>query len=291
MSVKNRLFHTRLNRSLGGNLTVFVFLALLSIFMVLPVIYTTTTAFKPLSEIYVFPPHFFAHNPTIDNFKQISVFLNDFWVPLSKYAFNTVFICLTATFGYFLLSSMAAYPLARINFHGRRVISGVVKVSLLFSVTAMLIPRYIVMSRLNMVNTYFAMILPEVQSALGLYLMQNFMSQIPEALIEAARIDGAGEFRIYARIVMPNIKPAWLTVMILSFQTVWNTTGVTQTATLVYDEKLKMVVSLLSQVVAGGTARAGAGAALSFLLIIPPVVLFIVCQSKIIETMSTSGMK
>lgn len=284
-------FRRRLNRSVGGNILVFVFLAVMSCVMLLPVIYTCSTAFKPLSEIYVFPPHFFAHDPTIDNFKQIGLFLDDFWVPLSKYIFNTVFICVTATVGHFLLSSMAAYPLAILDFHGRKTISSIIKVSLLFSVTAMLIPRYIVMSKLNMINSYAAMILPEVQSALGLYLMMNFMSQTPKALIEAARIDGANELRIYSRIVMPNIKPAWLTVMIFSFQTVWNTTGITQTATLVYDEKIKMVVSLLSQVVAGGTARAGAGAALSFLLIIPPVVLFLICQSKIIETMSTSGMK
>lgn len=291
MKLTGRLFHAKLNRSIGGNLAVFVFLLVMSFFMVLPVIYTVSTAFKPLSEIYVFPPHFFPHSPTVENFKQISLFLDDFWMPLSKYIFNTVFICSVTTFGHFLLSSMAAYPLARLNFHGRKLISSVVKVSLLFSVTAMLIPRYIVMSKLNMINTYLAMILPEVQSALGLYLMQNFMMQIPQPLIEAARIDGANEFYIYSKIVMPNIKPAWLTVMIFSFQTVWNTTGITQTATLVYDEKIKMVISLLSQVVAGGTARAGAGAALSFLLIIPPVVLFLICQNKIIETMSTSGMK
>ena len=291
MSVKSKILHHKLNRSIGGNVFMFLFLAVMGFFMVLPVVYTISTAFKPISEIYVFPPHFFAHHPTTDNFKQISLFLNDFWIPLSKYLFNTVFICLTATLGHFLLTSMAAYPLARLSFHGRRFISSVVKVSLLFSVTAMLIPRYIVMSRLGMINTYFALILPEMQSALGLYLMQNFMSQIPEPMIEAARIDGAGEFHIYARIVMPNIKPAWLTVMIFSFHTIWNTTGVTQTTTLVYDEKIKMIVSLLSQVVSAGTARAGAGAALNLLLIIPPVVIFVLCQSKIIETMSSSGMK
>lgn len=291
MSFKSRVIHKKLNRSFGGNILVFIFLAVSAVFMVLPAVYTTTTAFKPISEIFIFPPHFFAHRPTLQNFTQITLFLNDFWVPVSKYAFNTVFICAVATFGHFLLTSLAAYPLARLDFHGKKFISEVVKVSLLFSITAMLIPRYIVMSKLNMINTYWALILPEVQSALGLYLMQNFMMQVPESMIEAARIDGAGEFRIYSRIVMPNIKPAWLTVMIFSFQTVWNSTGVTQTTTMIYDEKLKMLVSLLPQVLSAGTARAGAGAALSLLLIIPPVLLFIICQTRIIETMSTSGMK
>lgn len=291
MSFKSRVIHKKLNRSFGGNILVFIFLAVSAVFMVLPAVYTTTTAFKPISEIFIFPPHFFAHRPTLQNFTQITLFLNDFWVPVSKYAFNTVLICAVATFGHFLLTGLAAYPLARLDFHGKKFISEVVKVSLLFSITAMLIPRYIVMSKLNMINTYWALILPEVQSALGLYLMQNFMMQVPESMIEAARIDGAGEFRIYSRIVMPNIKPAWLTVMIFSFQTVWNSTGVTQTTTMIYDEKLKMLVSLLPQVLSAGTARAGAGAALSLLLIIPPVLLFIICQTRIIETMSTSGMK
>lgn len=291
MSFKSRVIHKKLNRSFGGNILVFIFLAVSAVFMVLPAVYTITTAFKPISEIFIFPPHFFAHRPTLQNFTQITLFLNDFWVPVSKYAFNTVFICAVATFGHFLLTGLAAYPLARLDFHGKKFISEVVKVSLLFSITAMLIPRYIVMSKLNMINTYWALILPEVQSALGLYLMQNFMMQVPESMIEAARIDGAGELRIYSRIVMPNIKPAWLTVMIFSFQTVWNSTGVTQTTTMIYDEKLKMLVSLLPQVLSAGTARAGAGAALSLLLIIPPFLLFIICQTRIIETMSTSGMK
>lgn len=291
MMTRPRFLHTKINRSTGGNILAGLFLCVMGAFMVLPVVYTTTTAFKPLSEIYVFPPHFFAHQPTLDNFTQISLFLDDFWIPLSRYIFNTVFICTAVTFGNFALVSMAAYPLARLQFHGKALISRVVKLSLLFSVTAMLIPRYIVMSNLGMINTYWALILPELQSALGLYLMQNFMLQIPEELAEAARIDGAGEFTIFSRIVMPNIKPAWLTIMIFSFQSIWNNTGITQTATLVYDEKIKMVISLVSQVASSGTARAGAGAALSFLLIIPPVALFILCQSKIIETMSTSGMK
>lgn len=291
MFLKRSVLKAKINRSLGGNIAVLLFLLLMASFMILPAVYTVSTAFKPLSEIFVFPPHFFAHSPTLNNFKQIPLFLEDFWVPLSKYVFNTIFICVTATMGHFFLSSMAAYPLAVLNFHGKKTLNSVIKLSLLFSATAMLLPQYIVMSKINMVNTYWVMILPQVQSALGLYLMQNFMLQIPVALVEAARMDGANEFCIYSRIVMPNIKPAWLTVMIFSFQNIWNTTGVTQMATLVYDEKIKMVVSLLPQVVAGGTARAGAGAALSLLLIIPPVLIFIICQGRIIETMSTSGMK
>lgn len=284
-------FHKRLNRSFGGTAVIFFFLFAGALFMLLPTIYAVSAAFKPLDEIYIFPPRLFVRRPTLDNFVQVGVLADTFWVPLSKYVFNTVFISVTATVGHLVLSSMAAYPLAKHSFVGKNLFSNIVKWSLLFTSAAMLIPQYIVMSRFGMINTYWAYILPSVQSALGLYLMMNFMGQIPEAMLEAARIDGAGELRIFWQIAMPNVKPAWLTVMIFSFQTIWNTTGATQMSQLVYDEKIKMVSSLLSQVVAGGTARAGAGSALSLLLMLPPIILFIASQSRIIETMSSSGMK
>ena len=286
-----RLRPRKLNRSLGGNIVIFILVALMSVFMLLPIVYTIGTAFKPLSEIYVFPPHFFPHSWTTENFLQIGLLLDDFWIPFSRYVFNTIFICTVVTGGHLLLSSLAAYPLARLNFTGRRLISSVVKLSLLFTPALMLIPQYIVMAEINIVNTYWAFILPQVQSALGLYLMQNFMLQVPEAMLEAARIDGANEVQIYSKIVMPNIKPAWLTVMIFAFQTIWNSSGTTLSTTLVYDDKIKMISSLLSQVVAGGTARAGVGSVMGLILMIPPLILFICCQNQVIETMSTSGMK
>ena len=285
------LFKRSVNRSVAGNVVVFIFVFLMACFMILPIVYAVGTAFKPLDEIYIFPPRMIAHRPTLDNFLQLSLLTGTFWVPLSKYLFNSIFISVVTTVGHTLLASMAAYPLAKMRFVGQRFMSSMVKVSLLFTSAAMLIPQYIVMSQLHIINTYWALILPAMQSALGLYLMQNFMVQIPGELLEAARIDGAGELKIFWRIVMPNVKPAWLTTMIFVFQTIWNTSGLTQTTTIVYDEKIKMVSALMNQVAAGGTARAGAGAALGFLLMIPPVLLFMATQSRIIETMSTSGMK
>jgi len=289
--VKLRVKAKKLNRSLGGNIVIFILVALMSAFMLLPIVYTTSTAFKPISEIYVFPPHFFPHSPTLENFLQISLLLEDFWIPFSRYVFNTVFICSVVTIGHLMLSSLAAYPLARLKFTGRGIISSVVRLSLLFTTALMLIPQYIVMSKIHIIDTYWAFILPQAQSALGLYLMQNFMMQVPEAMLEAARIDGANEYHIYSRIVMPNVKPAWLTVMIFAFQTVWNSSGATISTTLIYDDKIKMISSLLSQVVAGGTARSGVGSVMGLILMIPPLVLFICCQNQVVETMSTSGMK
>ena len=285
------IFKRSVNRSIGGNIVVFLFVLALACFMVLPLVYAVSSAFKPLDEIYIFPPRLFVRRPTLDNFVQLGLLTGSFWVPLSKYVFNTIFISVAVTGGHLLLSTMAAYPLAKLRFVGQKPLSSLIKVSLLFSVSAMMIPRYIVMSNLHMINTYWALILPQVQSALGLYLMQNFMSQIPDEMLEAARIDGAGELKVYWRVVMPNVKPAWLTIAIFAFQNVWNNTGGTDMTVMVYDEKIKMVASLLSQVLAGGTARAGAGAAFGLLLMIPPMLLVVFAQNQILETMSTSGMK
>ena len=281
----------RSNRSPAGTVVLFLLILISALFMLLPVLYAIGAAFKPLDEIYIFPPRLFAHNPTWKNFQQIATLADTFWVPMSRYLFNTILICSVTTFGHLLLSSLAAYPLALHNFPGKRFLNTMVKWSLLFTSAAMLLPQYVVMSKLKIINTYWAIILPAMQSSLGLYLMMNFMTQVPQALLEAARLDGASEWRVWYQIVMPNIKPAWLTVMIFTFQAIWNTTGTTQMTQLIYDEKYKMVSSLLSQIVSGGTARAGVGSAFSLLLMLPPVILFILCQSRIIETMSNSGMK
>ena len=281
----------RTNRSPAGTVVLFILILISALFMLLPVLYAIGAAFKPLDEIYIFPPRLFAHNPTWKNFQEIGALADTFWVPMSRYLFNTILICSVTTFGHLLLSSLAAYPLALHNFPGKRFLNTMVKWSLLFTSAAMLLPQYVVMSKLNIINTYWAIILPAMQSSLGLYLMMNFMTQVPQGLLEAARLDGASEWRVWYQIVMPNIKPAWLTVMIFTFQAIWNTTGTTQMTQLIYDEKYKMVSSLLSQIVSGGTARAGVGSAFSLLLMLPPVILFILCQSRIIETMSNSGMK
>ena len=281
----------RSNRSPAGTVVLFILILISALFMLLPVLYAIGAAFKPLDEIYIFPPRLFAHNPTWKNFQEIASLADTFWVPMSRYLFNTILICSVTTLGHLLLSSLAAYPLALHNFPGKRFLNTMVKWSLLFTSAAMLLPQYVVMSELKIINTYWAIILPAMQSSLGLYLMMNFMTQVPQGLLEAARLDGASEWRVWYQIVIPNIKPAWLTVMIFTFQAIWNTTGTTQMTQLIYDEKYKMVSSLLSQIVSGGTARAGVGSAFSLLLMLPPVILFILCQSRIIETMSNSGMK
>ncbi|HIW73082.1 MAG TPA: carbohydrate ABC transporter permease [Firmicutes bacterium] len=279
----------QLNRSIWGNFLLFLVLAAGGLFTSLPFLYAISNAFKPLDQLYLFPPPLLVTNPTTEHFVQLAQLASDFWVPLSRYIFNSLFVSVTATVGHVFLSSMAAYPLAKDRFPGKRVIQKVIVMSLLFTGAVTQLPQYIVMSRLQILNTYAALILPMFMSSLGLYLMQNFMVQIPDSMLEAARIDGAGEWRIYWSVVMPNCRPAWLTLTIFAFQQIWNNNG----NLYIYSEELKGLPSILSSIAAGGSgiARAGVSAAASLLILIPPVVIFLITQGSVVETMTTSGLK
>ena len=276
-----------LGRSRGGNFVMFSLLAVFGLFMVLPLVYSVIQSFKPLNEINLFPPRFFVVNPTFSNYKKLFQLSANLWVPFSRYIFNSVFVSVLVTFLNVILASMCAYPLAKYRFPGSRLIFGTIVTALLFSSQVTYIPQYVLLSKFRLINTYWAMILPPLATTLGLYLMRQYMIAIPYSLLEAAKLDGAGEYRIFWKIVMPNVKPAWLTLMIFSFQSVWNATN----NTYVYKEQLKTLPTVMSQLAAGGVARVGVGAASSVVLMLPPILLFIFTQTNIIDTMATSGMK
>ncbi|MCL2360814.1 MAG: carbohydrate ABC transporter permease [Defluviitaleaceae bacterium] len=277
----------RVNRSLAGTVMLFIFLALVGAFMAMPLVLTINNAFKPLDELFLFPPRFFVRNPTRGNFTDLIILMQGSWVPFSRYVFNTIFITGMGTVGHLFLASAAAYPLAKNNFPGKNILFSIVVLSLMFSVVVTSIPNYMIITWLGLNNTYWAIILPAFSASLGLYLMKQFMEQIPDSLIESARLDGASEFTIYRSIVMPNVKPAWLTLVILMFQALWTTTG----GVFLRDEQLKPLNFAMSQIVGGGIARAGAGAAVMLVMMSVPIGFFIFSQSRIIETMTTSGMK
>lgn len=281
--------HTkRVSRSLFGNIQVVAVLFIMGAFMALPMIYAICNAFKPLDELFVFPPRFLVRNPTWDNFRDLFKLTSNSWVPFSRYLLNTLFITSVGTAGQVFLASLAAYALAKNNFPGKRFINTSIVLSLMFSSTVTAIPNYLIMAKLHWIDTYLAIIVPAFQSSLGLYLIRQFMENgIPDSVIEAARIDGASEFTIYRSIVMPMIKPAWLTLVILSVQSLWNVTG----GSYIYSEQLKPLTVALNQLMQGGIARAGVGAAVSVVMMIVPVVLFVCVQSNVLETMATSGMK
>ncbi len=288
MKVKLHLKSKKLSRSVGGNLLVFVFLAITATFMALPAIYSIIQSFKPIEEIFAFPPKFFVRNPTFSNYMRAIRLASGSWVPFSRYMANSIFVSVTGTGVYVIIASLAAYPLAKSTIPGINLLSTLVVWMLLFSAEVTMIPRYIVVSTLRIIDTYLAILLPVLAGSFGVFLMKQFMSNsIPNEILEAARIDGANEYRIFWTIVMPCVKPAWLTLVIFTFQSMWSATG----GSYIYSEELKTLPSVLSTIAGGGIARSGAGAAVAVILMIPPIVIFIISQSSIMDTMAHSGMK
>lgn len=289
-----RVRKKKVNRSLGGDFGVILILIIMGMFMGVPLYYTIISAFKPLNELFIFPPRFYVSQPTIANFKEVLALASNLWVPFSRYVFNSVFVSVVVTVGHVILASMAAYPLEKAKFPGSNAMFQLVQVTLLFTGGTMAIPLYVVMAYLGLVNSYLALILPALGSSLGLFLMKQFMRGIPNSMLEAAKIDGANEFTIFWKLVMPNVKPAWLTLSIFSFQSIWNNTG----NNFIYSEELKMLPTALNQIYAadaatgvGNVARQGSAAAVALILMIPPIIFFVATQSNVIETMAFSGMK
>lgn len=288
--LKNKYYRRkfkRRNRSLGGDFLLILVLGFFGIFSLFPLLYTLTSAFKPFSEIFMYPPRLTVENPTLDNFLDLATIIEDFTVPFSRYLFNTLVITGLGTFGTVMLGSLAAYPLAKYEFPGSKLMSNLIVYALMFSTSVTAIPNYLIMSALHIVDTYWAVILPAVGGTLGLYLMKNFMVQVPDDMLEAAKIDGCSEIGIFFKVVMPLCKPAWITLVILSFQQMWGTTG----GVFIYSEELKPLSYVLSQLVSGGISRTGVASAVSLLMLIVPVGVFVFSQSNVIETMATSGIK
>ena len=256
--------------------------------MFLPMVYVLSQSLKPLDELWMYPPRFIVRNPTFNNLKDLFVLMNDSWVPFSRYIFNTVLTSVGGTFGHLFLASMAAYALAKIKFPGGKTIFKTIRTSLMFHSTVTAITSFIIMSSLKMVDTYLAIIIPAWGSTLGLYLMKQFMdSAVPDTVLESARLDGASEVRTYWTIAMPMVKPAWLTLIIYSFQGLWNAGS----SIYIYSEQLKSFNYAIGQITAGGIKRQGASAAATVLMMAVPILVFIITQSNIIETMGSSGMK
>ena len=277
----------RVNRSTGGDVGIFIILFIFGVLMVLPMFYAIITSLKPLDELWIFPPRFWVAKPTLKNFADLFSNLSNSWVPFSRYIFNTVFISVVGTFGHVRIASMAAYALSKKRFYGSKAIFKVIVTSLMFSGSTA-IPTFIIMSKLGFIDTYWSIILPAFSSTLGLYLMKQHMeSMVKDTIIEAAKIDGAGEMRIFWTIVMPMVKPAWLTLIVFSFQGLWNATG----STYIYTEQLKTLNYAISQIISAGISRAGAGAASVVFMMILPIAVFMFSQSNIVETMSSSGIK
>jgi len=277
----------RISRSAGGNIINIAFLCLIGALMAVPLLFVVSNAFKPIDELFLSPPRFWVRNPTLDNIKNLFSIMNNSWVPMSRYIFNTVYVTAAGTVLHVIFASMAAYVLEKHDFYGRKAFFSLVVMTLMFSATVTSIPNFMIMSSLKIVDTHFSLIIPAIGSSLGLFLMKQFMTTVPDAMIEAARIDGAGELKIFMKIIMPSVRPAWLTLIIFSSQSLWNTTG----GVLIRTESLKPLPYALNQIAAGGFARTGAASAVGLFLMIVPILIFVFSQSNILDAMSSSGIK
>ena len=271
----------------GGTVFIFILLFVLGAFMILPIYLTLVMSVKPVEELFVFPPKLYTLNPTLDNFKDMFDTLNEMWVPFSRYVFNSVFVTAAVTVSQCVFSAMAAFVLAKYKFPGSRFLNSVIIIALLYQSNVIYIMQYIVMNKLHLINTYWALILPSVASPICVFLMRQSISQLPDSIIESAKVDGAGAFTICWKIVMPNQKPALMTLIIFAFQAAWNIQG----GSFVYDESLKTLPTVVQQAAESGLARAGVAMASSVFMLLPPVIIFMAAQKYVIETMAHSGIK
>lgn len=278
----------RYTRSKVGNFFYFFFIIAAGCVSILPLIYCICTSLKPLDEILIFPPRFFVHRPTIANYTALPELLSNLRVPLSRYIFNSMFATLSTTFLYVVVASMAAFVLCKSKIKFKKTIFYIIQFSLLFNSYTLAIPQYLIFTWMNIIDTYWVYILPHFASTMGVFLMKQYMEgALPNALLEAAKIDGAGYFRIFWTIVMPIVKPMWLTLTLFTFRDVWASVP----SGTIFSETLKTLPTIMSQITAGGVARSGSSMAVTCLLMIPPVVVYMISQSNVMESMSSAGIK
>lgn len=278
--------YRRGNRSNVASAVLLVLLFAFGLLMILPLVYAILQSIKPLDELFAFPPRFFVKRPTGENYTILFDLVADMRVPFSRYAFNSVFITVVATAGCVIIGSMAAYPLAKFKLKAGWLFELVV-LTLLFNGTVLALPQYVILARLGAINTYWVYIIPSLATPLSLFLMKQFMESVPMALIESGRIDGASQFRIFFQIVMPQVKPAWMTLLLFTFQAVW----AQQPLNMVFDEPIKLLNMAFTNVIAGGISRVGPSMAAAVVLMLPLLLVFVITQGNVIETMTSSGIK
>ncbi|MCL2808453.1 MAG: carbohydrate ABC transporter permease [Treponema sp.] len=285
--IKKLIGGRRLNRSYGGDAFIITLLTIFGVFFAFPLVFNINHAFKPLNEIFLFPPNIFVRRPTMNNFQDLFIIMSKSWVTFSRYIFNTLFVTVAGTAGLIIVAAMGAFVVSKYKFPGAKVFFSGVIITLMFSGYVTAIPNYLVMAQLGWVDTYLSIIVPAFAMPMGFFLLKQFIDTIPDTLLEAAKVDGAKEMGIFAWIVLPMIKPAWLTVMIFSVQSLWNA----RASNFIYSEELKTLPYALSQIITTGVARAGVGAAVGLFVMIVPLICFILAQSNVLQTMASSGIK
>lgn len=281
------------NKFEKGQIKIYLLVLPMVLLCGLPIIFIIFHAFKPMEELFAFPPKFITIHPTLDNFSKLLKASRTGSIPLSKYVFNSLFITVVAVGGSLVFSTMAAYALSKLHFKGRNVMMQINQLALMFVPVAVMIPRYLIVEKLHMIDTYWALILPLIASPVALFLVKQFVDQVPDSLIEAAYMDGAKEWTIYTKVVLPLIKPAIATAAILVFQQVW--TNLEASNYYINDDSLKSLAfymnTLTSTTTTNTVAGQGVAAAASLIMFLPNLILFCILQKNVMNTMAHSGIK
>lgn len=274
-----------------GRLAVYIFMILVVAFTSMPLIYLISTAFKPIDELFVFPPVFITRRPTLDNFKELFTALTSSTVPFTRYLFNSLFVTTCQVFGSLLVCSMAAFAITKLKMPFAKAIFNVIVASLMIAPPASAIINYIIINKLGWINTYWALIIPKLATPYYFFLLKQCFQDLPNELIEAARVDGCVHWQIYTKIVVPLSAPALATVVVFSFVGSWNDF---YTALIYINDQALKTLPLALQMLQGGAgqvARQGAFGAAALLTTAPTIIIFVCLQSKVVKTMAYSGIK
>ncbi len=264
----------------------------LSLFMLLPIIFIINHAFKPFTELFAYPPEFFVRKPTLENFKLLFNFSAEAGIPSSRYVFNSLLVTTVVIILTILVSSLAAFALSKFEFRGKKTFNKINTFALMFVPVAVAIPRFLIIVQLGIFNTYFAHIIPLLAMPIGIFLLKQFMDQVPDELLEAAKIDGAGKWRIYWNVILPLVKPPLITVAILTFQASWG--NLEGSNNFVDNEAIRTLPFYMNTLVSqSGNVVAGAGmaAVAGLITFLPNIILFIILQNKVMDSMAHTGIK
>lgn len=274
-----------------GQIKLIIAVLPLAIFMILPIIYIICHAFKPVEELFAFPPKFFVTRPTLDNFRDLMKASQTSGIPLSRYVFNSMIVTLADVVLSIVLSTSAGFALSKLKFKGKEALMELNNMALMFVPVAVMIPRYLIINQMGMTNNYLAHVLPLVAMPVSLFLVKQFIDQIPDALIDAAYMDGANDFIVYWKIIFPLVRPAVATSAILAFQQVW--VNVETSNLYMSEDGLRTLAFYMNTLTNVNNTVAGQGvaAAATLIMFVPNLLMFIICQKSVMNTMAHSGIK
>lgn len=293
LSINNRNIKWRKSKKKNitlGWISVYTVMIVLLIFMAIPLVMIYVTSFKPIEELLIFPPRIYVVRPTFSNYSNLFTLLGEGDIPASRFLFNSILVTSASVYGTIWVSCMGAYAIEKVRMPGHKIIFRFVVWGLMFSPIAAQIPNYLMIQRMGIYNTYWALILPGIVIPMHLFLIKQFTSQVPDSIIESARIDGCSEFSVLSKIMMPMLRPAWTTVLVFGFFNSWN--GTNNAIFYVNEQAMKTFPYFLTSIGGmSGLARLGEGMAAAAFMITPTILVYLIMQKKVIDTMAYAGIK